>query len=179
MINLVCPANPPTFAESVSKRCLEYCPSGKFALDTNRTCVTNCPQYYFINQTLTNVEYRCVAKCPNNTFLNSTNYCIKSTECPSGQYGNPLTGTCTANCPGDGSIELFADTNPNVKKCVYVCPESFYIQNITGNRTCVSSCLATYFINYVTRMCVKNCSAGTFALNNGSCVSACPSPFFS
>lgn len=27
-------------------------------------------------------------------------------------------------------------------------------------------------------MCVSNCSAGTFAYINGSCVSACPSPYY-
>jgi len=103
---------------------------------------------------------------------------VKSTQCPTNQYGNPLTGACVSDCPGNGTTELFADTNPNVKMCVYVCPYSFYIQNITGSRLCVSSCQPSYYINYVDKICVKNCSAGTFALNNGSCVSACPSPFY-
>jgi hypothetical protein len=62
--------------------------------------------------------------------------------------------------------------------CVYVCPDGYYIQNITGNRTCVQTCLPNYYINYVSKICVTNCSVGTFALNNGSCVFSCPSPFY-
>lgn len=97
--------------------------------------------------------------------------------CPNGYYGDPLNGVCTNNCPGNSSVQLFADTNPNVKMCVYVCPNGFYIQNISSNRTCVSNCLANYYINYVIKACVTNCSTGTFALN-GECLSSCPSPYF-
>lgn len=142
-----------------------FCPQGTFSLDSNRTCVATCPNLYFVNSTLDNIRYQCVATCPNNTFKNSTNFCILSTLCPSGFYGDPLNGVCTNNCPGNSSVQMFADTNPNVKMCVFVCPNGFYIQNITSNRTCVSTCLSNYYINYVTKTCVSNCSVGTFALN--------------
>ena len=54
--------------------------------------------------------------------------------------------------------------------CVYACPSGFYIQNITGTRFCVSACLPNYFINYVTKKCVSNCSVGTFAHTDGRCL---------
>lgn len=170
VLNSACPANPATYSELASRRCLEFCPPGTYALDTSRACTATCPKFYFVNQTLTNIENRCVAKCPNNTFLDSNNFCVKSIHCPANEYGNPLTGNCVADCPGNGILELFADTNPNVKLCVYVCPKGYYIQNITGSRECVLSCPATYYIDYVRRSCVQNCSEGTFSFNNGSCV---------
>ena len=51
---IVCPANPSYFADTVNKICVKYCPIGKYALDTNRSCTSNCPSYYFINDTLSN-----------------------------------------------------------------------------------------------------------------------------
>lgn len=162
---LGCPSNPSYYAYKPTKTCVQYCPLGTFSLDSTRTCVTTCPNLYFINSTLDNIQYQCVATCPNNTFRNSTNYCILATSCPSQHYGDPVNGICTTNCPGTVSVQMFADTNPNVKMCVYVCPKGFYIQNITSNRTCVPACLPNSFINYVTNMCVTNCSVGTFALS--------------
>jgi hypothetical protein len=55
IIILVCPANPSLYANFDTKRCVQYCPSGKYALDTTRSCTAICPTYYFINQTLTNI----------------------------------------------------------------------------------------------------------------------------
>ena len=120
-----------------------------------------------------------MAKCPSNTFLNSLKYCVKATKCPAAApYGNPLTGLCVNDCPGDATTQLFADTNPNVMLCVYVCPAGYYIQNISSSpRICVPSCTANYNINYVTNTCVQNCSAGTFAIS-GTCLQSCPSPYY-
>lgn len=138
LIILGCPSNPSFYAHRTTKTCVQYCPVGTFSLDSNRTCVSSCPNLHFVNSTLDIIQYQCVATCPNNTFRNSTNYCILSTLCPNGFYGDPVNGICTNNCPGTVSVQMFADTNPNIKMCVYVCPKGFYIQNITANRTCVS-----------------------------------------
>ncbi len=119
-----------------------------------------------------------MAKCPNNTFINSNSFCVKATACPLNYYGDPINGVCTSDCPGNGSVELFADTNTYVKMCVYVCPDLFYIQNISGSRICVSACLPNYYINYVKKICVSTCSAGTYAYTNKTCLSSCPLGFY-
>ena len=129
---LQCPSNPSTYKSysNTTQTCLRYCDGGSYALDTNRSCVMTCPNFYFINNTLTVTEYRCVAQCPNNTFVQGANkQCVKSTSCPAGQYGNPLNGLCVQYCPMVGTVQLFADMNPNVKMCVYVCPNNYYIMN--------------------------------------------------
>lgn len=112
-------------------------------MDTNRSCVATCPNFHFINATLTLDVYQCVAKCPNNTFVKidtGKNYCVKAKDCPTGQYGNPIDGTCVDTCPLVGSVQLYADTNANVKMCVYVCPSGYYMETVAGKPTCVTSC---------------------------------------
>jgi hypothetical protein len=157
---------------------VQYCPSGTFSLDANRTCSTSCPVYKYVNYTLNVVLYQCVAQCPKNTYLNSTNFCVNATACPSGYYGDPLNGVCTNDCPGNLTTQMFADTNPNVKLCVYICPPGFYRQNMTANRTCVSACLANYYIDYINLICVGTCPAGTYAYLNGTCLTHCPTNFY-
>jgi len=73
---------------------------------------------------------------------------------------------------------MFADTNPNVKLCVYICPKNFYRQNLTSNRTCVSQCLANYFIDYINLICVSTCPNGSYAYVNGTCLTNCPGGFY-
>lgn len=157
---------------------MQYCPFGTFALDSNRTCTTTCPKYYFTNFTLSVIRYQCVARCPDNTYLNSTSHCVNATSCPVDFYGDPVNRVCTNNCPGNSTTQLFADTNPNVKLCVYICPAGFYRQNITTNRTCVRECLANYFIDYTNLICVSTCPNGTYAYANGSCLTKCPNSFY-
>ena len=132
----------------------------------------------YVNYTLNIVHYQCVAKCPKDTFLDSNNFCVNATSCPTGEYGDPLNQVCTADCPGNTTTQMFADTNPHVKMCVYICPDGFYRQNLTSNRTCVSTCLANYFIDYVNLLCVSTCPNGTYAYVDGTCVSFCPSSFY-
>jgi len=101
-----------------------------------------------------------------------------STDCPSTYYGDPLNRVCTQNCPGNSTVQLFSDTNSNVKMCVYYCPTGYYRQNITGNRTCVTNCLPNYYIDYTNDICTQTCPNGTFSYLNGSCLSACPTPYY-
>jgi hypothetical protein len=155
-----------------------YCPSGTFALDSTRKCVSSCPKYYFTNYTLNVIQYQCVAECPDRTFLNASSHCVNATSCPAGYYGDPLAHVCTQNCPGNSTTQMFADTNPNVKLCVYICPYGYYRQNITNNRTCVNQCLPNYFIDYTNQLCVTTCPSGTFAYLNGSCLNRCPTGFY-
>lgn len=54
---------------------------------------------------------------------------MASKNCPGGQYGNPLNGQCVQNCPLVGTVQLFANTDPNIKMCVYICPNNYYMQN--------------------------------------------------
>ena len=70
-----CPSSPAYYAYDAtsSGSCVRYCPSGTYSLDSNRTCVSDCPVYHFINYTLNVVQYQCVASCPENTFLNQSN----------------------------------------------------------------------------------------------------------
>lgn len=179
LICLDCPSAPSYYAYNAgtSGTCVQYCPSGTFSLDANRTCSTTCPVYKYVNYTLNVVHYQCVAQCPKDTYLNSTNYCVNATACPANFYGDPSTGNCVNNCPGSAG-QLFADTNPNVKLCVYICPDGFYRQNITNNRTCVSSCLPNTYIDYINLICVSTCPAGTYAYLNGTCLKSCPTNFY-
>lgn len=71
-----------------------------------------------------------MARCPNNTFINTTNsQCLKSTDCPPNYWGNPINGQCVQYCPVVSGVQMYADKNPNVKMCVYVCPTNYFIQN--------------------------------------------------
>lgn len=149
--NVVCPANPSYYAHNYSTygSCVQYCPSGYYARDSTRSCSTTCPVYYYVNYTGIQTVRRCVASCPNNTFLDGSN-CVNATSkdltdvgCPAGNYGDPVSKACTTACTGTASIKLFADTNPNVKMCVYVCPIGYYAQT-TPSRTCVTTCTASY-----------------------------------
>lgn len=122
-----------------------------------------------------------MATCPKNTFVNSTSsvkFCVNATTCPTSMYGDIITGQCTTDCTNTASIQTYADTNPNVKLCVYICPRNFYRQKIPTNNTCVSSCLTNYFIDYINLICVQTCPNGTYAYLNGSCLSACPGGFY-
>ena len=65
----------------------------------------------------------------------------------------------------------------NVKMCVYVCPTGYYIQNLTNNWKCVSSC-ASLFIDYVGKKCVSTCPDGTYAHSTQECLIECPDTFF-
>ena len=62
---------------------------------------------------------------------------------------------------------MYSDTNPNVKMCVYVCPDGYYIQHVANNWTCVTTCLANTYIDYVTSKCVGTCPHGSFSHTNG------------
>jgi len=95
-----------------------------------------------------------------------------------GYYGDPLNVICTNNCPGNTSVQMFANTNPNVKMCQYICPGGYFRQNMINNRTCVSGCLSNYYIDYVNLICVTTCPNGTYAYLNGSCLFACPNTFY-
>ena len=106
------------------------------------------------------------------------NHCVNATSCPANTYGDPINGVCAAHCPSPNGNQMFADTNPNVKMCVYICPEGYYIQNISNNWTCVTTCLANYYIDYVTDTCVATCPHGSFSHTNGQCLNECPSPAF-
>jgi hypothetical protein len=153
MSNAVCPANPSYFAhnESTYGSCLQYCPSGFYSVDSNRSCSATCPTYYYVNYTTIQTVRMCVASCPNNTFL-SAQFCVNATSnalgylgCPAGEYGDPINKLCTSACPGSATIKMYADTNPNIKMCVYVCPIGYYSQT-TPSRECVTSCTGS-FIN--------------------------------
>lgn len=74
---------------------------------------------------------------------------------------------------------MYSDRNPNVKMCVFVCPNGYYIQHLANNWTCVTTCINNnYFIDYVNKKCVLTCPAGYYAYSNGSCLTACPSPLY-
>lgn len=73
---------------------------------------------------------------------------------------------------------MYSDQNPNVKMCVYVCPDGYYRQNRTNNWTCVTSCLSNQFIDYVTMTCVTECPTGSYAYSNGTCLNSCPASTF-
>jgi hypothetical protein len=147
-------------------------------LDTTRECVSNCPNYYFINNTLDTTEYRCVARCPNNTFINSSTdkHCVKSQNCPSGAVGQPMEWSVCNPLSLVQRSAVVRRYEPNVKMCVYYCPKNYYIQNETNNWKCVSDCtgVANRFIDYISMKCVQNCPNGTFAYSNGTCLTKCP-----
>jgi len=140
LYNLDCPSSPSFYAFSNATTngiCLQYCPGNTYSLDSNRSCVTTCPVLYFVNYTLNQIVNQCVAKCPSNTYRNTTSFCVNSTNCPAGQYGDPNTGLCTSICTYNSAIKTYADRNPNVKLCVYVCPPNFYQKDIASNNVCI------------------------------------------
>ena len=166
--NLGCPSNPARYKsfDTTVRTCLTYCAVDTYALETNRSCVDTCPNYYYTNYSLTKVERRCVSSCPNETFADGDSHCVKAKDCPPGEYGDPINKVCTLHCPSVAAtgVQLFADTDSNVKMCVYVCPEGFYIKNITNAWECVSECgTSSMYIDYVDKKCVTDCPDGTFA----------------
>lgn len=178
--NADCPSSPSYYALNLNTYgiCVQYCPNGTYSLDSNRTCVTTCPVYYFVNYTLNVVQYQCVATCPSRTFL-SNFFCVNATSCSNGTYGDPYSGACVSDCnPTNSSLQTYANTNPNVKLCVLVCPPNFYKQNMYLNHTCVSSCLTNFFIDYATLTCVAICPNGSYAHSTGECLTSCPNGLY-
>ena len=93
----------------------------------------------------------------------TNDHCVKSIDCQSGYYGDPINKVCTQHCPTvSATVQLFADKNPNVKMCVYVCPDGYFIQNDTNAWECVSNCTPK-FADYIDKKCVTTCPDGTFA----------------
>lgn len=117
-----------TFADPVSRTCVDTCPSGYFARNDTQTCEKNCPPNSFADSLLR----ICVAKCSVDPVFYGDRASWKCVpECPTYSYGNPLNQECEPNglggvstCPDDH----FADSTTQL--CVEVCPE---IEDLYGD----------------------------------------------
>lgn len=98
--------------------CVDYCPTGFFALLTNHTCVTRCPtglygdttnNTCYSNCTLANKRFadtmsnRCVDVCPFNSSYDS--------------YGDLFSRKCVVNCP----LDKFTVKDKNTRLCEPKC----------------------------------------------------------
>lgn len=65
--------------------------------------------------------------------------------------------------------------------CVYVCPEGYYIQNLTDDWRCVDNCSEVdpdLYIDYVSKICVTQCPDGTYSYSTNQCLTNCPDGSF-
>lgn len=83
-------------------------------------------------------------------------YCNNS--CPTGTFGDPLTGTCVTKCPTYDKNSTFQFNNISDDGyfasggfCYEICPVSTEFAFIPS-RTCLSSCPSGYFKNFKTKI---------------------------
>jgi hypothetical protein len=107
-----------TFADIISRKCVNICPISFFAYSINLTCLSQCPfGYYGDPSTKT-----CVLTCPT---INP--------------YGDDTTHLCVKNCPSIPNLFGFMTQGQTLGGlCVSVCPDGYYSNNYT--RTCVILC---------------------------------------
>jgi hypothetical protein len=128
-----CP--PDTWAQTVYNRlCVSRCPDPRvdsnypqtFSDNITRTCVTQCPTYYYGNIVFESNYATCESICPQ--FANGT---LK--------FADNKTKTCVKVCPSDQGT--FGDQVS--LRCVLVCPLGYYAQltsSVFPNRYCVQTC---------------------------------------
>jgi hypothetical protein len=171
--------------QTVEGECVQFCPTVGivhfFALLTNNTCVTKCPDGLYGSTTnntcmptciLADNFYAdpavnlCVAECTHNTSYFSyadefSRTCV--TECPAdeGQVGDRLIWKCVSRC---SSLSEYADLVNGY--CVPGCPPNYFAGNTT--QTCVSNC-SLYTLMYgdtTNRVCVEQCPLSTLYADN-------------
>lgn len=128
------------------------------------SCISVCP--YLLDPT-TN---RCVDKCPYNSVSNTQLYadlnllkCVTDNNCPNNTYASDDLSQCVLNCPNNTFIYL--------KKCVNICPDTFYINPISQACVTAPNCPNNYYANNQTKSCVIACKDGTYAdINTRMCI---------
>ncbi len=71
---------------------------------------------------------RCVDRCPNQTYGNAElEMCVVPADCEVGYFADDATGRCLPIC--SALLNLFGD--PVSRKCVSICPFTYFADNIT------------------------------------------------
>ncbi len=73
----------------INGTCVDYCPTGFFALLTNHTCVTRCPTGLYGDTT----NNTCYANC---TLANK-------------RFADPMSNKCVDVCPYNSSYDSYGD----------------------------------------------------------------------
>lgn len=157
----VCPASPPLYGYDGNWTCVQRCPSGLWADDITRTCVSDCNPSYRL--TTTN---ECVGVCPARLDLygDSNGYNCVAT-CTNGLYADPTDRICKTDC-----TPLFEYNY----RCVKYCPKGFFA-NSTNNCVPPKQCDGGTFADNDTTKCVSPCPAWSFADSvSGYCIAICP-----
>lgn len=157
--------------------CVDYCPTGFFALLTTNQCVRKCPDGLYGDLTNNTCYENCTLA--NKRFADSTtNMCVD--VCPYNgsydSYGDLFSRTCVVNCP----LDKFTVKDTNTRLCEPSCTrDDEYIDYTSGYGKCTRSCPQTplRFADNVTQTCVTQCSlySGTYGyITTRVCVLQCP-----
>ena len=74
---------------STGGTCVDFCPTGRFALLTNNSCVSQCPNGLFGDTT-------------NNT-------CYENCTLSNSRFADPTTHLCVDVCPTNPAIDSYGD----------------------------------------------------------------------
>lgn len=135
--------------------------------DANQSCVTTCPLMY------DPTTDKCVDICPTESTLgalfanltNNNNTCIVASSCPNNTWADYDSRTCATSCPNG--------TYKYGKFCVYVCPNTLFMDNTT--QTCVApvNCSSGLIADNQTRSCVSQCVGTYLETTLNRCIDVC------
>lgn len=94
--------------------CVDFCPTGFFALLTNNTCVTKCPDGLYGDTT-------------NNT-------CYQNCTLSNGRFADPYDNMCVDVCHYGGGYDSYGDLFS--RTCVQSCPADKHTVADTHTRLC-------------------------------------------
>lgn len=90
--------------------------------------------------------------------------CVYAVSCPSGQFGNTATKSCSSTCPNKEYPDI------NTRLCT-ACPAT--CAECTSDTVC-TSCISTAVFSNITAKCYPYCDATLHLSYNGQCYSTCP-----
>lgn len=171
---LECNNEPISFADYGNNLCTKQCPSGSYANNYSKECVSTCPNVP--NDTYSDNNSRiCMDQCLPGEYgyqatLNCVRYCWwpyfadPTTRtcvqfCPDGYFGDNFTATCGPTCPTNS----FAD--PVTHRCLARCPALHQYFDYAGNWTCLKTCPGGYYANTDLQACVSVCNSSTGMYN--------------
>lgn len=152
--------------------CVLYCLNNTFS--HNGVCITTCPNttnpYYYIDITTKS----CVSNCPDYYFKdNYLGQCVKAGGCSNGFYADQSTRTCVEFC--NNSIYTYRDNT--TMSCVSQCPFGTYGDHSDPTqKVCILDCPDGWFSDDFNWTCTQVCptNPSLYAdLSTGTCVATC------
>ena len=155
------------YADITIHKCVYQCKdSNRFADNKTQTCVTQCPAAWQLWGE--RINYTCVQLCPDTYYADVLDNRECKSQCTAPRFADKWTSTCVVRC-SDVRENYYEDTSTGTGVCVEVCPGDSYGYN--PNQTCKyknlmdlsSTCPDPYYADRTSKLCVKQCPAGTYA----------------